>query len=456
MSLNTIYFLLFWIALPIIPTTPLKAEGYGPISPPEVYRQSLLNGMEILVLSRSDDRVPFVLMIKNGAAFDPIDKWGVTYLTTLMILEQSENRNGLTVQRGLQELNADLNFELVGDAIYFFGSASRDHLVDTLNLLAEMVVRPALREEAFQQLRQRVILEIEGEQQHLEIFTQDVFLAELFQANPYAHSVKGTTETLNNLSLSDIRIQYGKLFMPNQAQLAVYHSGDRNEIFGALSRHWGSWIKDDPLSFTFRQARPPTSQRLKFLAWPSGDSLFRWGSLSVERGSRDYYALKIFQQYLTLCLPTWADQIASQKQIRASAELETGRMPGYLQLNIQAPPHQLLAYYRSFEALVMELQDGHIDSQKFEEAKRLAYLEMTDSLREPLSALYQLLETNLHNVGINYLTNYGLRLDRVIPETFQNAVKKYLSLANSILIVAGPAESLRSELAKIGKVETPR
>ena len=454
MSLRTIVFLL--LALPIISTNHLGAEGYGPISPPEFYRQSLLNGMEILFLTRSDERIPFVLMIKNGAVFDPIQKWGITYLTTLMIFEQRDNLRGVEIQRRLQELNADLNFGVEGDAIYFFGSAPREHLAGTLNLLAEMVVRPAFHEETFQQTRQRVILEIEEEQQHLGMISQDLFLAELFQANPYAHSVKGTTETLNNLSLSDVRIQYRKLFMPNQAQLAVYHSGDRNEIFRALSRHWGSWIKDNPLSFTFRQARPPLGQRLKLLDWPSGESLFRWGSLGVERGSSDYYALKIFQQYLTLCLPTWANQVASEKQIQASSELEAGRMPGYLQLNIQAPPYQLIAYYQKFEVLAKELQDGHIDGLKFEEAKRLAYLEMTDALGEPLSALHQLLETGLHNVGINYLTNYGLRLDRVTPETFQNAVRKYVSLENSVLVVAGPVQRLRSELAKIGRGEAPR
>jgi predicted Zn-dependent peptidase len=244
--------------------------------------------------------------------------------------------------------------------------------------------------------------------------------------------------------------------MPNQAQLAVYHSGDRNEIFRALSRRWGSWIRRNPLSFTFRQARPPSRQRLKLLDWPSGESLFRWGSLGVERGSRDYYALKVFQQYLTLCLPTWATQVASENQIQASSELEAGRMPGFLQLNVQAPPHQLIAYYQKFEVLAKELQEGHIDGQKFEEAKRLAYLELTDSLGEPLAALYQLLETGLHNVGINYLTNYGLRLERVTPETFQNAVRKYVSPEHSVLVVAGPVQRLRSELARIGKEEAPR
>ena len=412
--------------------------------------------MEVLFLASSDQRVPFVLMIKNGAAFDPIEKWGVTYLTAWMILEQRENSTGLAIQRGLQELEVEIDLRLNWDAIFFFGSAPGDSLVDVLELLAEMVVRPSFREETFQHLRDELIQEVEEEGKHLEILTQDVFLAELFQANPYAHAVKGTTETLKNLSLTDVKIQYRKLFLPNQAQLGFYSSGDRHGTFTALSRQWGGWIKKTPLPFTFRKAPPAHGRRVQFLDSLSEESLFRWGNLSVERSSADYYALKIFQQYLTLCLPTWAKQIASQKQIQASSELETRRMPGYLQLSIQAPPEQLIAYYHKFEGLAKDLHNGHIDSQKFEEAKQLAYLDMTDSLREPLSGLYQLLETSLYGVGVNFLTNYGLRLKRVTRGDFQDAVQRYVSLENSILVVAGPAQQLDSELDKIGTVGRPR
>ena len=257
--------------------------------------------MEFLFLTRSDERVPFVLMIKNGAAFDPIEKWGITYLTTLMIFEQHDDLREVQIQQGLRERDADLNFGVEGDAIYFFGGTPKEHLVDTLNLLAEMVVRPVFNEEDFQQTRQRVILEIELEQQHLGMVSQDLFLDELFQANPYAHSVKGTTESLNNLSLSDVRTQYRKLFMPNQAQLAVYHSGDRNEIFRALSRHWGSWIRHNPLSFTFRQARPLPTQQLKLLLWIQ-PIMMTFIFFNFASGLNLYYATSnlatIPQQYL--------------------------------------------------------------------------------------------------------------------------------------------------------------
>ena len=124
--------------------------------------------MEILLLTGSHPRVPFVLMIKNGAAFDPIEKWGITYLTSWMILEQNESSTGLAVEAGLRELEAELDLRVEWDAIFFFGSAPSENLVDVLNLLAEMVVRPAFREETFQRLRNGVIQELEETQNQLD------------------------------------------------------------------------------------------------------------------------------------------------------------------------------------------------------------------------------------------------------------------------------------------------
>jgi predicted Zn-dependent peptidase len=89
---------------------------------------------------------------------------------------------------------------------------------------------------------------------------------------------------------------------------------------------------------------------------------------------------------------------------------------------------------------------------KFEEAKRLVYLELVYSLQDPIPRLYQLMETNLFNVGVNFISSYGYRLNRVIPEVFQRAVQEYLSLEDFVLVVAGPLDQLKAELDKIGQV----
>ena len=422
---------------------------------PEFHKQSLLNGMEVLFLPSSEKRVPFLFMIENGAAFDPVEKWGVTYLMAEMMMERTARRTGVHIREDLQKLGAELDFRVEWDAIFFLGSSPLDNLSETLNILGEIVVRPRFEEDIFQELRDQLVREVEEQQKRIEVFTQDLFRAELFDGNPYGHPVKGNSETLKNLHLPDVKIQYRKLFMPNQAQLGLYYSGDRESFFRNLSRRWGVWIKGEPVPFTFRSARSVDTGRILLVDVPAEKSLFFWGKLGVEKSAREYYALKVFEQYLALHLPTWADETASENQVRMSVKLEAGKMPGYFQLKMQVPSDQLVLYYQKFQDFLKSVQNGRIDHLQFQEARRLAFVELKNSLRKPLARLYQLLGTSLYNLGINHIGNYGLHLNRVTPEVFQRTTQNYLSADSFLMVVAGPAhlEPQLAPLGKIGKVE---
>ena len=399
------------------------------------------------------ERSQFALMIKNGAAFDPVGKWGATYLTARMILEEKENARGLTIGFELERLGVELDLQVGWDAIVYSGSAPADRIIEILGLVGEMLVRPSFSEETFERLRQQLRVQLEKQEEAWQLQTQELFLAELFGANPYGHAVKGTVGTLAGLSINDIRIQYRKLFVPNQAKLAFYHSGDREGAFAALSRSWGGWVKRRALPFTFRRAVPPQGKRVLLVESKSQAGLLKWGTLSVEKNSADYHALRVLEHYITLSLPSWASQVTSEKHIAAAFEFDSRIMPGFLQLSIQAPAEQLVPYYERLRDFMQDLHEGRIDEQKLEEAKKLAYLDLMNDLEDTSSRLYVLLEADLHNLGVNFLTHYGIRLQRVTSEHFAHVVQKYVSLDNFLLLVAGPAEQLAPQLTAIGEVK---
>ncbi len=421
---------------------------------PDMHRQSLLNGMEILFLPTNQSRVPFVLMIRNGAAFDPINKWGVTFLMTTMMLQETREQGSSGVRNRLQQLGAKLNLRVEWDALFLSGSVAVEHLAETLNILAQMVVRPKFKEKHFQILRARLVEQVNRESQAIDAFTRQLFLFELFKGNPYMHSVKGTADTLQNLHLSDVKIQHRKLVIPNETQLAMYYSGDRQELFRTLSRRWGGWVKKIPVPFTFQSAERPSKPRIVLVDHHSQRGLFRWGTISVSEGDQDYYPLKIFEQYITLCFPDWAREVAADNYIRAVAQVRASKMPDRIEVSIQAPSHQLVPYFRRFLRTVEELRHGRIDLSKFKEAKQLIVLEFKESFQDPVSQLGQLLRANLYSLGMSYISNYGLRLARVSPQVFQSLLEKYLTSQAFLMVIAGPAGELKPELEQLGRVET--
>jgi zinc protease len=437
----------------IISVTGLRAETDSKVTLPDFERKALLNEMEILVFPSSEPRVPFVLMVMNGAAFDPIDKWGVTQLTSLMLVEGAKDRSGQPILEGLRATGAELEVRVEWDAIYFTGNAAAERLVETLNAFGEMIVQPQFEEEDFVRIRDRLLEQVEQKQRQMEWVTEEVFLAELFKGNPYEHTVIGTPETLRNLTLVDVKIQYRRLFLPNQAQLAMYSSADVEQLFTGLSRRWGAWVKSEPAPFTFRQADASQKTRIILLDRNAHEGLLRWGFLSSARGEPTSYPLQVLEHYLTLSMPAWAAEVASTSQIRGAARLETRKMPGYLQVSLRAPSPQLPAYLRKLSSALEEVKSGKLNEQRFEEAKRLAFSDFKQSFADPRTRLLSLLDMNLHGLGLSYVHQYGLRLDRVTPQSFRDSLEAHLGAGGFLIVAAGPAEELRTPLGEFGQVE---
>jgi zinc protease len=436
------------LILVIIAPTALKAES---IELPEFEKKTLLNGMEFIFLEGTGGDIPFLLMIKNGAAFDPSGKWGVTQLMARMMLA---GLNDEQIQRQVESAKIQIKVRVDWDAIYFYGVCPPERLELGLSLLSDLVVRPTLDEFTFRETRNRLLEEVHQRAEKVEIKTQELFQGTVLAGSPYSHPVQGTLETLADVSLQDIKVQFRRLVMPNQARLALYYSDDRDGLFQRLSRRWGSWVKGQPAPFTFRQASRREQTAVVLMDFPSEENgILRWGTLSVNMASRDYHALKVLEQYLTLSLPDWAAEISSSNQIRGSAKLVAKRMPGYFQVSLRSREDELVPYCVRLEDTIELIKGGVIDQERFEEAKTLVLREFKDSLQEPYRKLYQLLGTDLCELGLNYIPTFGLRLKRVSPAVLQNVVKTNFKTGGSVIVVAGAAAELEPVLREFGPVE---
>lgn len=442
------------LIIAILGASPLQSLPSGDqISLPEFDKESLLNGLEILFVPSSQPQAQFLLMIRNGAAFDPVDKWGATLLTSRMLLHDTALRTAEQLRFSLEEIQARLEVRVEHDAIYYYGQAPSRRLSDALQLLGEIVTQPRFDEETFERLRGQLIAEQQRKAETLEYRTEQELAERIFVPHPYGRPIVGTPSSLSSLTLTDIKIQYRRLFMPNQAQLALYHSGDRHQLMSSMGRGWGRWVRQKALPFTFRRAPHPEGGRVFLIDTPSEDALMRWGRLAVTRSDPDYYTWKVFEQYVLLHLPEWARQIDSSQSIQASPRLEAHRMPGFIELSIQAPPQQLLDYLKLWRRFLKETEKGNIDQQHFEEARRLARREFSDALQQPRSCLEVLLEMTLYEVGAGYVTTHGMRLDRVTPQRIAQALRD-LPPDDFALVVAGPASTLRKGLEGLGPIES--
>ncbi|GAB4113311.1 MAG: hypothetical protein Kow001_14900 [Acidobacteriota bacterium] len=431
-------------AAPVAETTPLKL--------PAVERKALLNGMQFLFFDAESEDCPFLLMIENGAAFDPVDKWGVTYLMSRMILEGVVERN---LRQEFESRGIRIESQVDWDAFYFLGTAPASQLEYALLALGDLVVHPDFREETFERLRRELLAELNEEAANIEARTEQVFQATVFADNPYGHSVRGEPRTVSNLYLRDIKIQQRRLLLPNQAKLAVYYSGDRELLFRRLSRRWGAWVRSEAAPFSFVQAERSERPRIRVLEnqGSQGECLIRWGQLGVAKSAPEFFALKILEQYLLLQLPEWAEQVSRAGQIRGEVVLAPRRMPGYFQVSLASPVGDVTAYLRQLNRVLAEVKSGRIDEARFQEAKSLVKQEFLASMQDPFGRLMQVLAAELHQLGANFVATFNLRLDRVTPAHFQEVIRRAFPDQGAVVVVAAPAGPIVTDLQEFGDVE---
>lgn len=446
---SVIYAILATLA--IISTTALYAEQPAQIPLPKIERKSMLNGMQVLFLDSEGDRCPFLLMIQNGAAFDPVDKWGVTFLMTRMLMDRLAETDYLSE---FKAKGITVHATTDWDAIFIEGSAPAQELEFALQTLGEILVRPNFKQEVFDRLRATLVAELEKLEQDPGFQSEMLFTSRVFQENPYGHPVRGTTKTVSSLYLQDVLIQAKRLLLPNQTSLAVYYSGDRDQLFEKLARRWGGWVQQRALPFTFRQATPPSEPQIALVDRLSTDKcLVRWGYLGVEKSSRDYLTCQVLEQYLTLAMPEWAREVQNVNHIRGYARCVARRMPGYLQISIETEPKYAPAYVSKFLSAMEKLRTDSIDEKRFNEAKSLVLQEFLKSLADPVQRIREILASELYGLGLGFIPTFPLRLDRVTPEVFRRDVSERLPDKSFVVVVVSPEAGLDSRLEQFGRVE---
>ena len=437
------------LALLLLPSVG-RAEINQKIPLPEFRKESLLNGMEILFLPAQTSDCRFLLMLRNGAAFDPVGKEGATFLMTRMMMLASERSDPEQLKYQKEALQIEFGVEVDHDALFLSGGAPCAQIGQVVDLLAEIVTAPRLDDEVFELARTALLEERRREMERSDIRARELLHSEIFESNPYGRPAKGSLESLQALTVTDVKIQYRRLLMPNQAQLALYHSGDREALFRQVSRSWGRWVRKKPAPFTFRKAPQTIDSRILLIDSEAEVGLLCWGRLGVARNDSSYYALKVFEQYLLLSLPDWTRRVGASTQIQASPQVQAKRLPGYVQLSIQAPPSELIDYFGQLRATLKALGDGKIDEALLEESRQLALHDFKRDLQDPDRRLRRLLEMTLFEIGAGYIQTYGLRLARVTPQRFHQALAELATQGDFRMAVVGPSSKLGPQLKEIG------
>ena len=188
----------------------------------EIHRTAAPNG--ITVLSEREPSVRSVAVgvwVRTASAHEPRPKMGVSHLLEHMVFKGTERRTAQEIALSLESRGGSLDAYTSRDSTAYHARVLDADLPRALDVISDIMRRPALRDNDLSLERQVVLEEISTVEDTPDDEVFDLAYEIMWPNHPYGFQILGTKETVSALSTDDLRHLHARAYFPGNCIIAA-------------------------------------------------------------------------------------------------------------------------------------------------------------------------------------------------------------------------------------------
>lgn len=261
----------------------------------DVRRESLLNGLQVIMLERQDEpKINCQLVIRGGAMFDLVGKTGLATLTVESLLGVNPQ-----LAQELESLDAKMNWGVTSDTTWFEIESPGGNLDQVFGIISRLLVVDSVRKDAFEAAQKARLEKLKTMQLTPATKADEAFFATLYGDHPYGHNVEGTPESVTAIKYGDVLDFYKRVYLANN-MFAVVHGNLRpDRVMTMFRMFYGSWIKGVPPPPAFRPPYRTAEPRVNKIEQADLSQVeIRGGVIGVSHTDADFIATTLLARVL--------------------------------------------------------------------------------------------------------------------------------------------------------------
>ncbi len=222
------------------------------------------------------------------------EKPGLAYLTGRLLDEGTKTRSAEALAEAIEDVGGMLEVSSTGASL----RVRAEDLPLALEILADVIRRPAFPEEAVPWAKRRIAAELQGDHDDPAFSADLVFRRLVYGTHPYARDPRGSSRGLGQLTLDDVREHHARYFTADNAFLVAVGDFEPRRLNSLVRKHFGTWraggaaLRSGP---RLQRARRP---RVRRIAHGSEQVQIILGHLGIPRKHPDFYALAVLDHIL--------------------------------------------------------------------------------------------------------------------------------------------------------------
>jgi zinc protease len=224
-------------------------------SPPTIHRDSLDNGLEVLVVE--NDALPLVqvnLVVKSGWTADDVGRPGAATLVAAMLDEGTKSRSALEISDQAQTIAADLSTDSSFDGSFVRLNVLKKNLDTGLDLMADITLQPTFLDDELERQRKNYLGDFDQYESDPAARSRRALMTAIYgNDHPYGRLMwrpvrggalyygYGTPDSVASLTRDDLVDFYSTFYRPNNSALLFVGDISPEEARRKAERYFGEW-----------------------------------------------------------------------------------------------------------------------------------------------------------------------------------------------------------------------
>lgn len=413
--------------------------------PEDITRVTLPNG--ITLLTRSNFNSPSVFVsgyLAAGSMFDPLDKLGLAYFTSLCLMRGTEQYNFHKIYDQLESAGASLGFGASVHNVNFGGRSLTEDLPLVLRLLNEALIHPTFPKDQVERLRSQLLTSLAIRNQDTGDLADLAFDEIVFANHPYGRPEDGQPETIQNITRNDLAAFHQNQYGPDSMVVVIVGAVDAQEAIAQVQNALGSWTNAaqeaepvlppiEDLSTTVRRHIPLPGKYQTDLVL---------GTTGPRRTSPDYMAASLGNNILGQfgMMGRIGDVVREKAGLayHASTSLSASIEGGSWEVSAGVNPTNL---ERAINLILEELQrfiQEPVTMEELQDSQANYIGRLPLSLESNAGVANALLNMERFNLGLDYYHRYPDLVSAVTPEMVLETARHYWHLDRLAIVSSGP------------------
>ena len=422
---------------------------------PDSWKAELDDKMEVYGIEQTElPLVNFSLVIEGGHLLDDLSKNGVANLMTDIMMEGTANKTPEELEEEIDLLGASINMYTTDESIVIRGNTLKRNFDKTMALVQEILLQPRWDEEEFARIKTSTINGIQRSDANPNAIADRVYNKVLYGENhPFAYPTSGTVESVEAITIDDLKNFYEKNFSPSVSRFHVVGDINEEEALAALDGLEENWPAKDVEIPTYEVSNDRDKASLYFVDVPNAkQSVINIGYVALPRTDADFFPAEVMNYKLGGSFSGNVNLILREEKgytYGARSGFSGSTIPGTFTASSSVRTNTTGESVKIFKDEIAKYKDG-ISQEDLDFTKNAMIKSNARRFETQGSLLGMLQEMSAYDLDPKYIENEESTVGAMTLEQHKALANKYLDESKMAYLVVGDAATQFQQFKDMG------